>query len=72
MTGDGRMQGQSHCIIWGIFYCLLSFLSKYKISLTFESTVYFLLALEVRKWKGKVCEHFRAILLFILGKMSHA
>lgn len=52
MSGDGRTKGQSHSITggavggvgWYFSVCYFFFLSKYKISLTSESTEYFLLA----------------------------
>ena len=71
MTGDGRTKGQSHSIIWGVFFCLLLFSFKIQNFINiWKHWIFSAYSLEVRKWEGKVCTHFTTILLFILGKMS--
>lgn len=70
MAGDGRTKAQHY--LWLFFFLLLFFfLSKYKMSLTFESTEYFLPA----PWRlGSGKEKFANISQLpdrsFLGKMS--
>lgn len=66
-----RQNGQSHSIIWGVFFCLLFFsFTTQNIINIWKHWIFSVCSLEVKKWEGKVCEHFTASLLFILGKMS--